>query len=237
MSAKTGSLLGPMCVTLMLTTAMPAALAEPERAEQLVRNALALEADEQHGAVVYESQCAQCHGPDAHGDAQGLIPALAMQRRAYIIKQLADFIERERIATRMHEIVSREAVGDPQTWADLALYLNRLPPPRRVQTGAGTFLELGEASYEQWCRSCHGADGRGDDDGFVPSVRNQHYEYLLKEMRNLARGHRFNVDSELSRFLNSLERDEMQGIADYLSRMHGPIEDRMRMHDDGTVSD
>jgi hypothetical protein len=29
----------------------------------------------------------------------------------------------------------------------------------------------------------------------------------------------------------------MQGLADYMSRMQGPIRDRARLNDDGTVSD
>ena len=115
---------------------------------------------------------------------------------------------------------------DPQSWADLALYLNNLPPPTGADTGDGKYLSLGEASYEQFCRRCHEEDGRGDDDGFVPSLRNQHYRYLIKEMRNLAAGHRFNVHDDLARFMSSLKADEMQGLADYLSRMQGPVRER-----------
>lgn len=217
--------------------AFETAVAEAERAEQLARIALDLDADAERGAELYRAQCAECHGAAAEGNAGRLIPVLAGQRRAYIVKQLADFVERDRIATQMHRVVSRQAVREPQAWADLALYLNNLPPPRRTQVGDGRFLQLGEASYAQWCSSCHDEDGRGDDDGFVPSVRNQHYSYLLKETRNLAAGHRFNVDEDLRRFLNSLKSDEQQGIADYMSRMQGPLKDRARMNPDGTVSD
>jgi|HigsolmetaAR202D_1030399.scaffolds.fasta_scaffold00204_9 cytochrome c553 len=213
------------------------AVAEAERAEQLTRIALELDANAERGAELYRAQCADCHGAAAEGKVRQMIPVLAGQRRAYIVKQLADFVEGDRIATQMHRVVSRQAVREPQAWADLALYLNNLPPPQRTQIGNGRFLQLGEASYEQWCSSCHDEDGRGDDDGFVPSVRNQHYSYLLKETRNLAAGHRFNVDEDLRRFLNSLKSDEQQGIADYMSRMQGPLKDRARMNPDGTVSD
>ena len=71
----------------------------------------------------------------------------------------------------------------------------------------------------------------------APSLRNQHYRYLIKEMRNLAAGHRFDVDEDLVRFLRNLKADEMEGLADYLSRMQGPVRDRARMNKDGTVSD
>ncbi len=213
------------------------ALGASDRADQLLFDALELDANVERGAALYRAQCATCHGAAAQGNEQREIPALAAQRRAYIVKQLADFSAGDRSATEMHKVVSRAAVNEPQAWADLSLYLNNLPPPKTSQTGDGKYLSLGEASYAQFCGSCHEEDGRGDDDGFVPSLRNQHYRYLLKEMRGLAAGHRFNVETELTRFLNSFEADEMQGLADYLSRMQGPIRDRARLNDDGTVSD
>ena len=225
-----------LALSAMITAASVAGGAV-ERVDELTSIALELDADMQRGAVLYSKECASCHGREAHGAAQHDIPALAAQRRAYIIRQLAEFIERDRIATQMHKVVSREAVSEPQSWADLALYLNNLPPPKGSDTGNGKHLSLGKASYQQFCRSCHEEDGRGDDDGFVPSLRNQHYRYLLKEMRNLAAGHRFNADEELARFMRNLQTDEMQGIADYLSRMRGPVRDRARLKNDGTVSD
>jgi len=207
-----------LAVAMIISASVASGAAE--RADELTSIALELGANAQRGAALYSEQCAGCHGHEAQGAAQHDIPALASQRRAYIIRQLAEFIERDRIATQMHKVVSREAVSEPQSWADLALYLNNLPPPKHSDTGDGKHLSLGEASYAQFCRRCHEEDARGDDDGFVPSLRNQHYRYLLKEMRNIAAGHRFNVDEDLARILRNLQADEMLGIADYLSRMH-----------------
>ena len=211
--------------------------AATERAEEQMHNALEMDGNVQHGAALYRAQCANCHGVQAHGDAKRGIPNLAGQRRAYLIKQLADFVERDRITTQMHRVVQRAEVIEPQSWADVALYLNGLEPPKSVQTGSGKYLALGEASYSQWCATCHEDDARGDDEGFVPSLRNQHYDYLVKETRALSKGHRFNVEPELGRFLSSLEQDEVEGLADYLSRMHGSVKDRAKLNKDGTVSD
>ena len=223
----------------LMSSVMPGnlACAAAEHADELVITTLEMDASAKRGATLYREHCAGCHGKDAWGDAAKEVPALAAQRRAYLVKQLADFSERDRITTQMHKVVSQPAVSDPQAWADLTLYLNHLPPSANTQIGDGKYLSLGEASYEQFCGSCHEEDGRGDDDGYVPSVRNQHYRYLLKEMRNLALGHRFNVETDLARFLSSLEADEMQGIADYMSRMRGPVRDRARMNDDGSTND
>jgi cytochrome c553 len=215
-----------LALSAAMITAASLASAAADRVVELTLDALDLDADARRGAALYSEECASCHGREAQGAGQHDIPALASQRRAYIIRQLAAFSERDRIATQMHRVVSRKAVSEPQSWADLALYLNKLPPPKGADTGDGKYLSLGEASYQQFCSSCHEEDARGDDDGFVPSLRNQHYRYLVKEMRNLAAGHRFNVDEDLARFMKNLKADEMQGLADYLSRMHGPVRDR-----------
>jgi cytochrome c553 len=209
--------------------------ASPERVDELVRSALQLDRSEQRGATLYKEHCASCHGRQALGSSRKLIPSLAGQRQAYIIRQLADFIELERESNQMHAVVSQAALTEPQEWADLAAYINGLQPLRFPETGDGTGIELGEAIFQEQCSSCHDEDAGGDDDGFVPSLRNQHYAYLLQQMRGIAAWHRHSVDEELARFLDSLESDELTSIADYLSRLRGPPRDRTKMREDGTV--
>lgn len=207
------------------------------RVDQWIHTALELDQDTERGAVLYAQHCAGCHGAQAWGDAARFIPALAGQRRAYLVKQLADFMELEREGRSMHEVVSSAGLGDPQVWADIAGYMNGLSPAQPTQTGDGTGLVLGEAIFREQCAACHEEDARGDDEGFVPSLRNQHYAYLLHQMRGLTAWHRLNADDGLVRFLDSLEAEEMTAVADYLSRFRGPVQDRLRMHNDGTVGD
>jgi cytochrome c553 len=211
--------------------------AAPERVDELVRDALQRDSNVRRGATLYAQHCASCHGPQALGDATRLVPSLAGQRRAYVVKQLADFTELERDSRDMHNVVSQAKVGQPQVWADIAAYVNGLPVARFTENGDGAGIELGEAIFREQCASCHEEDARGDDDGFVPSLRNQHYAYLLRQMRSLAAGHRVNVETDLVLFLDNLETDELTSLADYLSRLRGPTRDRLRMRDDGSVSD
>jgi len=225
-----------ICIAMMLIGTQ-LALASPERVDELIKTALQLEPDLARGEHLYREHCKSCHGARALGYAPKLIPALAGQRRSYLIKQLADFAELERAATQMHVVVARSEVSEPQDWADLTAYLNQLPVTSMPETGNGEMVALGEAAYQQWCASCHGEDGRGDDDGFVPSLRNQHYAYLLQQMRALAASHRSNVEADLVLFIDSLDADEMRGIADYISRMRGPVRDRSKLRDDGTAGD
>lgn len=211
--------------------------ASPVRVDQLVRTALQLDPNVSHGAALYLQNCARCHGQGAIGDSHNVIPALAGQREAYLIKQLADFTELERDSREMHPIVSKASLNEPQAWADLASYLSHLPAARFPETADGEGAELGEGIFQEQCASCHEEDARGDDDGFVPSLRDQHYSYLVREMRALAASHRLNVDADLVRFIDSLDTDEMTAVADYLSRLRGPVRDRAKLRDDGALRD
>jgi cytochrome c553 len=180
-----------MAAAALLCGAM--ASASPVRVDQLVRTALQLDPNVSHGAALYLQNCARCHGRGAIGDSQNAIPALAGQREAYLIKQLADFTELQRESQEMHAI------------------------------------------FQEQCASCHEEDARGDDDGFVPSLRDQHYSYLVRQMRALAAKHRLDVEQDLVRFIDSLDTDEMTAVADYLSRLRGPVRDRAKLRDDGEL--
>jgi cytochrome c553 len=210
-------------------------LASPTRVDQLVRNALQLDPNIKRGAGQYEVHCARCHRQGAVGDARNVIPALAGQREAYLIKTLADFAELERSSEEMHAIVSKAAINEPQAWADLAGYLSQLPVVRLPETSDGEGVELGEAIFQEQCASCHEEDARGDDDGFIPSLRDQHYSYLVRQMRSLAASHRLNVDADLVRFIDSLDTEEITAVSDYLSRLRGPVRDRAKLRDDGAL--
>ena len=103
--------------------------------------------------------------------------------------------------------------------------------------GAGEEVARGRGIYHEQCAACHGLDASGDADGFVPSLRHQHYAYLNTQMHKLARGYRHNVDEDLRLFLKNFDDREMSATADYLSRLTGPGASRKKMRDDGVVVD
>jgi cytochrome c553 len=227
--------IGAMAI-VYVTSAAPVAASE-QRVDDLVRTARSLDAEPKRGQSLFGAECVQCHGGAALGDAARGIPALAGQRQAYLIRQLADFAERERDSDAMHRVVARARINEPQAWADLAAYLNALPVRGSPEHGDGSLLALGEAVFREQCATCHEEDARGDDDGFVPSLRNQHFSYLLEQMRRLAFDHRRNVDPDLVRFIGNLKNDELTGLAEYLSHLSGAVKDRLKMRDNGAAGD
>lgn len=223
-----------VAVCVLFAASAPASTA---RVDELIKAALSLDAHAKHGATMYRDQCQECHGTQAAGDASKVIPSLAGQRQLYLVKQLADFVELERESPEMHRKVAGAGLDAPQAIIDVAAYLNAQPVLQRPQAGDGSMTELGEGMFRAQCASCHGDDARGDEDGSVPSLRNQHYAYLLQQMRKIGAGHRADVDPDLARFLESLDGEELAAVADYLSRLRGPVPDRKHMRPDGTVVD
>jgi cytochrome c553 len=224
-------------IAVLIAAFGAAAPASEESVDRATKAALSLDAHPDRGASQFDRYCVRCHGRRAQGDAGRAIPALAGQRFAYLVRQLANFAGGQRDSDTMHRVVSQTKVRSPQTWVDLAAYLNRVPRTGRTQFGDGTRLGLGRGIFQEQCASCHAGDAHGDEDGFVPSLRNQHYPYLLNQLHKLSNGYRHNVDENLVRFLGSFNDQDMQATADYLSRLRGPgaVHEVMRL--DGVVVD
>lgn len=209
--------------------------ASEESVDQATQTALALDINLKDGRRLYQVQCVACHGMTAAGDPSRSIPALAGQRFAYLVRQLANFSGEERENPSMHRVTARRDVRAAQSWANLAGYLSRLRRDRAAETGDGTHLALGRGIFHEQCASCHEQDAGGDKDGLVPALAGQHYSYLVGQMRQLAADRRHNVDEDLQRFLRSFETPEIEGVADYLSRQHAAGETHRVMRADGTV--
>jgi cytochrome c553 len=224
-------------MTLLLVLQCGYAGASEEAVDRATQTALALDAHPDRGGLLFSQYCAHCHGSEAQGNASRAIPALAGQRFNYLVRQLANFTGLERESNTMHGVLSQIELRAPQTWVDLAAFLNKAPAVHHAQRGEGTYLTLGRAFFHEQCASCHRADGHGDADGFVPSLRNQHYSYLVAQMHKLGEWRRHNVDEDLVRFLHGFDDEEMSATADYLSRLRGPGAVRKVMRGDGVVVD
>ena len=171
-----------------------------------------------HGKRVYE-HCATCHGRDAGGSTDGTVPALASQHFRYLVKQIVEFRQDERFIGPVHDQAMREITDQPQTIADVAGYLAELPPASTPQTGPGKAVTRGADLFRAACQSCHRDSALGSDELGIPSLRGQHYPYLLQQITDIGRGHRFNAPSDLILLLKDMPREDAEAIADYLSRL------------------
>lgn len=222
-------------MTVLLVLQCADASASEEAVDRATQKALSLDAHADRGSLLFFHYCASCHGSEAQGNSSRAVPALAAQRFNYLVRQLANFAGLERDSNTMHAVLSQIELREPQAWVDIAAFLNKAPVVDRTQHGEGNYLTLGRAIVREQCASCHSADGHGDADGFVPSLRHQHYSYLVGQMHKLGAWRRHNVDEDLVRFLRGFDDEEMSATADYLSRLRGLGAVHKIMRRDGVV--
>lgn len=213
----------PLLVALMLWAR--SAAAQTDRGMQIIEQALSLQPNTANGATMYRELCASCHGETAQGDAPAATPALAGQLQTYVIKQLADFAEGDRVTVDMHRVVAVKRLSTPQAMRDLASHMNGLRPNPAPEHGDGEQLALGARIYQKTCAQCHGVQGEGEARHAVPSLQHQHYSYLLTQMRRLAVGHRYSVDIEVIEILEALSFDQLISVADFISRLPVPVDE------------
>jgi cytochrome c553 len=170
------------------------------------------------GEQQYLASCSGCHGEAGLGQPDGWAPRLAGQRYAVIASELVGYRRGRRSDVRMQEKASGHVLPEAQHIADVAAYAAQLAGGAAAQ-GPGNALELGEQLYAKRCRSCHGEDALGNDRSVVPRLAAQNYAYLARQLRDFVEGRRPVAARDHLQQLKSLDRDQLTGLADYLSRL------------------
>jgi cytochrome c553 len=199
----------------MVSAAVPATAAESAQAEIAAANRATPDID--HGAQLFQG-CAACHGPAGDGSEDGGVPRIAGQHFRVLVKQLVDYRHEKRWDIRMEHYAGRRLLLDAQSIADVAAYIAGLGREMPRIVGDGKLVEHGAGVYAQRCAECHGTVGQGDNRSTVPRLAGQHYEYLLRQMYDAVDGRRPNFSASHVRLLGKLQRDDLVGIADFLSR-------------------
>jgi cytochrome c553 len=174
--------------------------------------------------------CAQCHGHAGSGSEDGTIPRIAGQHFNVLVRQLVDYRHNERWDIRMEHYAGRGLLADSQSIADVAGYVSQLSRNQPRKVGDGELIERGRAVFAGRCAQCHGKLGEGNDSEVIPKIAGQHYDYLLRQMHDAVDGRRPNFSREHIRLLAKLERDDLNGVADFLARAEwmGPPEELVK---------
>jgi cytochrome c553 len=191
------------------------------RAASEIEKALGVAPDVAHGLEIFRG-CAQCHTPEGAGLASGLVPQIAGQHRTVVIKQLADIRGGNRETILMAPYATVEVIGGVQSVADVASYIETLEISTDVGKGPGNQFGLGERLYAANCARCHGANGEGDAEDFVPRIHAQHYDYLMRQFQRIRAGTRRNADPEMRAQVEGFSDKETSAVLDYVSRLEPP---------------
>ena len=202
---------------MVVATLLVAACAAFSLASQEYSVALRAEHDLAHGAVVFRT-CVACHGPEGEGTEDGKVPRIAGQHFQVLVKQLVDYRHAQRWDRRMARVANRHNLEDTQAIADVAAYVSQLEFSVSAQPAAPDLGEPGAQVYARFCQSCHGFAGEGNAEKLVPRLAGQRYQYLARQIYDMANLRRPNISNRHLSVVARLNREEILDVADYLSR-------------------
>ena len=164
--------------------------------------------------------CAGCHGVDGNSP-NAIWPSLAGQHASYLVKQLENFKSGERADPVMQGMAATLSEKDVR---DVAAYFEtqKLNP---VSFDA-SLVERGEAIYRGGitetsvaaCMGCHSPSGAGNEPARYPSLRGQHSDYLVAQLKKFRDGTRANDSGAIMRQIAKRMTDsEIMSVAAYIT--------------------
>ncbi len=163
--------------------------------------------------------CQGCHKNGAIGTPSGAYPRLAGQYSTVLIEQITDIRSGVRKNPKM-EPYSDEHVLSTQEIADIAAYLESVPiQPNTIGIGLGNELAKGQTLYLKDCAVCHGNQGVGNAKKFIPLIAGQYYKYILRELVYIQTKKRGNANPDMVKVLKPYSKEDLEAVADYVSRM------------------
>ena len=163
--------------------------------------------------------CAVCHSTDGNS-VNPIWPKLAGQHSIYIVKQLNDFKDGDRVNVQMAGMV---ASLTEQDMLDLALYFedqkNNLgfAEPDLVSQGQKIYRAGDSEKGIAACMACHGPAGSGNPGAMYPSLRGQHAEYTMMQLKMFKTGERNNDANAVMRSIAGRMTDsQINAVSEYI---------------------
>jgi len=212
----------PVAALMASAAVFAAAASMPVRAADVTLEAygqaLHARADGVRGQQLFQ-RCAPCHGADGHGSGDSQAPVIAAQQFRVILWQLIAYGQDKRWDVRMQAMVRGHDALSGQDIVDVAAFASGLPPVSGGNVGSGEHVVHGGELFRQACARCHGADAEGDDLQRVPKLAGQSYGYLLRQLHDALEGRRPDFLPGNVHRRAALDRDDLEGVSDYLSRL------------------
>ena len=158
--------------------------------------------------------CLACHGPNGNSLVPQF-PILAGQTARYLYLQLKDFKEGRRKEPAMEPFLANLARED---MLDLAAFF----ASQRVRPGEFKVDERraarGKAKADEvLCTMCHLGGFMGQNE--IPRVAGQHYEYIVKQLKDFKTYRRTNDAGNMASVAKTLTDQDIEDLGHYLTSL------------------
>jgi cytochrome c553 len=159
--------------------------------------------------------CVACHGPNGNSVVP-LFPILAGQTARYTYLQLKDFKEGRRSEPTMQSFIEKLSRDD---MLDLAAYFAAQKPRLPSFKVNAAKARRGKAKSEEvLCTMCHLGGFKGQNE--IPRVAGQHYEYVVKQMKDFRHARRTNDAGNMASVSKTLSDKDIEDLAHYLVNLY-----------------
>jgi len=148
------------------------------------------------GAMMFQTVCAQCHGPKGEGNPQIKSPSIAHLPSWYVIQQINNFRE-DRRGTDPADPQGLLMAGiskalQPDQIHALAKHVEKMPMvmPTAVFTADGADVENGMILFQERCMECHRYNASGEMAFGSPPLTGRQDWYLADQVRKFKTGKR-----------------------------------------------
>jgi cytochrome c553 len=156
--------------------------------------------------------CVACHGPNGNS-TNPQFPILAGQTARYLYLQLKDFQEGRRKEPTMDPFVAKLTRED---MLDLSAFFaaQRLRPPDfKVNEARG---RRGKAKADEvLCTMCHLGGFLGQNE--IPRVAGQHYQYIVKQLKDFKAYRRTNDAGNMASVSKTLSDRDIEDLGHFLA--------------------
>jgi cytochrome c553 len=158
--------------------------------------------------------CAACHGVDGNSPS-AQFPNLAGQTSRYLYLQLKDFKE----GRRKDPLMSPMAVNlSKQDMQDLAAYFSQQKAkPSEYKVEAAKVTEGKKIADAALCTMCHLGGFSGQNE--IPRVAGQHYEYIVKQLKDFRARNRTNDAGNMTSVSKGLSDEDIDKLAQYITSL------------------
>jgi cytochrome c553 len=158
--------------------------------------------------------CAACHGADGNSPS-GQFPSLAGQTSRYLYLQLKDFKEGRRKDSLMSPMAVNLSKKDMQ---DLAEYFSKQKAkPADFPVESAKVTDGKKIADAALCTMCHLGGFSGQNE--IPRVAGQHYEYIVKQLKDFRAKNRTNDAGNMTSVSRGLSDEDIDKLAQYITSL------------------